>query len=415
VAPLEPWEKAIVDIDAFSETAHGQQACTDCHDGVQSPEKDVAHEGLVASPSAQPEKYCGECHQEQTDTYPFALHSTQAGYWTAINTRSTPENHPALEEMFGNHCATCHTTCGECHVSQPKNVGGGLFSGHVFEKTPPMTRSCTACHGSRVGNEFLGKNEGLAADVHFRQERMNCVKCHEGTELHGSATDEASADTHRYEVAEAPKCENCHPTTITGGDDNAMHQSHGDSLSCQVCHSITYTSCDGCHVAVSETSGNPFFETESTYTTFLIGRNPDPTEERPYLFVPVRHVPVASTSYQFYGENLLSNFDALPTWVYATPHNIQKNTPQNESCEKCHSGDTTFFLTMDKVSENELTANQSVIVDVFPPSLETILNATQLPATHSNFEVEMCTTCHTSLDESHVTYKNCVGCHKLQP
>ena len=105
MAPLEPWEKAIVDIDAFSETAHGQQDCTDCHDGVQSPEKDIAHEGLVASPSAQPEKYCGDCHQEQTETYPFALHSTQAGYWTAINTRSTPENHPALDEMFGNHCA----------------------------------------------------------------------------------------------------------------------------------------------------------------------------------------------------------------------------------------------------------------------------------------------------------------------
>jgi len=305
VAPLEPWEKAIVDIDAFSQTTHGEQSCTDCHDGVQSPEKAVAHDGLIASPSAQPEKYCGECHQEQTETYPFALHSTQEGYWTVINARSTPEDHPALEEMFGNHCASCHTTCGECHVSQPKNVGGGLFTGHVFEKTPPMTRSCTACHGSRVGNEFLGKNEGFSADVHFRQGRMNCVKCHEGGELHGSATDAASADIHRYGDTEAPKCVDCHPTIALGGDDNAMHQSHGDSLSCQVCHSITYTSCDGCHVAISEKSGNPFFETEATYPTFLIGRNPNPTDERPYQFVPVRHVPVASTSYQFYGENLL--------------------------------------------------------------------------------------------------------------
>ncbi|MCK7519827.1 MAG: hypothetical protein MZV64_19905 [Ignavibacteriales bacterium] len=48
-------------------------------------------------------------------------------------------------------------------------MGGGLFTGHVFEKTPPMTRSCTACHGSRVGNEFLGKNEGFPGDVHFRE------------------------------------------------------------------------------------------------------------------------------------------------------------------------------------------------------------------------------------------------------
>jgi hypothetical protein len=201
-----------------------------------------------------------------------------------------------------------------------------------------------------------------------------------------------------------------------------MHQSHGDSLSCQVCHSITYTSCDGCHVAVSETSGNPFFETEATYPTFLIGRNPNPTQERPYAYVPVRHVPVAPTSYQFYGEDLLPNFDALPTWVYATPHNIQKNTPQNASCETCHSGDATIFLTADKVRETELTANQSVIVESFPPSLEMILGASSMPATHTDFKPEMCTTCHTPdsksapvLPENHQDFKNCIGCHKLQP
>ncbi|MBK7453112.1 MAG: hypothetical protein IPJ46_05145 [Anaerolineales bacterium] len=178
MAPLEPWEKVLVDSEKFMPTDHGQIACVDCHNGVQSPDKEIAHEGLIASPSSEPEKYCGDCHSDQTETYPFALHSTQQGYWTAIDSRAgnVPENHPALEEMFGNHCATCHTTCGECHVSQPKNVGGGLFTGHVFEKTPPMTRSCTACHGSRVGNEFLGKNEGIAGDVHFREARMNCVK-----------------------------------------------------------------------------------------------------------------------------------------------------------------------------------------------------------------------------------------------
>ncbi len=29
-------------------------------------------------------------------------------------------------EMFGNHCDSCHATCGECHVSQPNLVGGGI-------------------------------------------------------------------------------------------------------------------------------------------------------------------------------------------------------------------------------------------------------------------------------------------------
>ena len=424
MAPLEPWEKVLVDSEKFMPTDHGQIACVDCHNGVQSPDKEIAHEGLIASPSSEPEKYCGDCHSDQTATYPFALHSTQQGYWTAIESRAgnVPENHPALEEMFGNHCATCHTTCGECHVSQPKNVGGGLFTGHVFEKTPPMTRSCTACHGSRVGNEFLGKNEGIAGDVHFREARMNCVKCHEGADLHGTATDAETAEVNRLAGMESPKCTDCHAEAIPGGDENPMHQVHGDTLSCQVCHSVTYTSCDGCHVAVSETSGNPFFETEATYQTFLIGRNPIRSEDRPYAYVPVRHIPVTENAYEFYGENLLPNFNALPTWNYATPHNIQKNTPQNASCEACHSGDASIFLTADKVKPEELEANLSVIIETLPPmvSLEQVLNAPALPADHAK---TACTSCHTSgmanapiSPENHLDYteENCIGCHKLQ-
>lgn len=419
MAPLEPWEKVLVDGEKFPQSTHGQKSCIDCHSGTQSSDKETAHEGLVASPSAQPEEFCAECHADQTAAYANSLHNTQAGYWTAINARSVPENHPALETAFNNHCATCHTTCGECHVTQPKNVGGGLFSGHLFEKTPPMTRSCTACHGSRVGNEFLGKNEELPGDVHFREARMNCVKCHEGVDLHGSVD---SAPEHRLAGAEDPKCVDCHPSVAPGGDSNPMHQTHGETLSCQVCHSITYTSCDGCHVAVSETSGKPYFETQATYMTFLIGRNPNPSEERPYKYVPVRHVPAAETSYQYYGENLLSNFNALPTWVYATPHNIQRNTPQNSACENCHGGNKALFLTSDKIKPEEMEANQSVVVDTLPISIEVILSAPNMPAAHAQIPPDLCATCHTSgsgntplTPESHAAYSKdqCQGCHKL--
>ena len=421
MAPLEPWEKVLVDGEAFLQTDHGKLTCIECHAGENTAEKDSAHNGLIASPSAQPEEFCGECHEDQVASYPNSLHNTQAGYWTAINTRSgdIPENHPVLEEMFGNHCATCHTTCGECHVSQPKNVGGGLFTGHVFEKTPPMTRSCTACHGSRVGTEFLGKNEGIPGDVHFREARINCVKCHEGTDLHGTA-DASSAPDHRLEGVEDPKCVDCHAEVVSG-DAVEMHQQHGETLSCQVCHSVTYTSCDGCHVAVSETSGKPFFETQATYSTFLIGRNPIQSEDRPYEFVPVRHVPSAPTSYEFYGENLLPSFDSLPTWVYATPHNIQRNTPQNTSCEACHSN-PELFLTAEKVTPEELTANASVIISALPLSIDVILSAPVLPAGHEKHIGDSCLLCHESgvkdapvNPADHVDYAdaNCTKCHKL--
>jgi thiosulfate/3-mercaptopyruvate sulfurtransferase len=328
---LEPWEKVLVDFEAFSEDKHSRLTCIGCHGGEESSEKEAAHADMVADPSAGGGK-CAACHSDVTETFETSLHSTLHGYWTSLDARSTPEDRPALDEMFGNHCSSCHTTCGDCHVSQPNSVGGGLIEGHVFNQTPSITRNCTACHGSRVGNEYLGKHEDIKADVHFRQGRMNCMDCHTATELHGDyTTPEGELPIKRYAGAQMPNCRDCHETVIAGEDGIQMHQMHSENLSCQVCHSESYTSCDGCHVALSEETGNPFFRTEGTYLNFLIGRNPQQSDERPYDYVPVRHVPVAPTSFEFYGEDLLSNFDSLPTWTYATPHNIQLNTPQNES------------------------------------------------------------------------------------
>lgn len=382
MAPLEPWERVLVNGEKFLPTVHGQVACVDCHRGEPSPDKDVAHTGLNPNPSADPASGCADCHPDVAAVYPNSLHSTQQGYWTILEARSAPENHAALETMFGNHCAGCHTTCGDCHVSQPNSVGGGLLNGHVFEATPPMTQTCTACHGSRVGNEYLGKHEEIPGDVHFRQERMNCMDCHTSHELHGqpsncetchkdpekAAVQAMPAADHRYTGAQFPRCETCHANTTTGQDAIEQHRVHGADLSCQVCHSITYTSCDGCHVAISDKSSKPFFETQATYLTFLIGLNPLPSYQRPYKFVPVRHVPIAPTSYQFYGENLLPNFNAVSTWAYATPHNIQRKTPQTETCNACH-GNSALFLTADKVAPEELEANQGVIIQTIPEIL----------------------------------------------
>lgn len=380
MAPLEPWEKVLINYEAFSKDIHGLKPCTDCHGGVQSADKDEAHSGLIARPSEGENNVCKDCHPNIAETYKDSLHATQEGYFTTMYARSVPENHEALDTMFGNHCASCHTTCGDCHISQPASVGGGLFNGHLYERTPPMTRSCTACHGSRVGNEYLGKNEGYPGDVHFRQGRMNCMSCHTSHELHGQPSDckachpgPESAMTppadHRYASFQLPSCESCHASVTTAQDGVVMHQQHGADLSCQVCHSVTYTSCDGCHVAVSEKTGNPFFETDNTYFTFLIGKNTRRSYDRPYSYVTVRHIPIARDSYAYYGDNLLPNFDALPTWAYATPHNIQRNTPQTASCNACH-GNPDLFLTADKVALEELEANLPVIITTIPGPVE---------------------------------------------
>lgn len=379
MAPLEPWEKALVDSEAFLGEVHGQISCIDCHSGEHSSKnKEEAHTGLVARPSADSETYCGECHPDVVAMEENSLHANFTGYWTDLEARSVPSSHPALEEAYGNHCASCHTTCGDCHVSQPSSVGGGLISGHVFEKTPSMTRNCTACHGSRVGNEFLGKHEDLNADVHFRQGRMQCVDCHTDHEMHGQPATcqechegpekaEILPPDHRYDGPQTPRCETCHMDVATGQDDILMHEQHGGTLSCQVCHSVSYTSCDGCHVSLSEETGNPVFATDGSYLGFFIGKNPLKSFDRPYEYVTVRHVPVARDSFAFYGENLLATFDNRPTWTYATPHNIQRETPQTKSCNTCHDN-PELFLTADKVAPEELEANQPVIVEEIPGS-----------------------------------------------
>ncbi len=376
MAPLEPWEKVLVKADEFNQTIHGQIPCTACHNGVDSLVKEEAHQGIETRPSEDYNTYCSPCHADLTTHYSESLHLTQAGYWTALETRSGSTDHGQFDEMFGNHCANCHTSCGDCHVSQPASVGSGFIDGHMFNATPSMTRNCTACHGSRVGNEYLGKNEGMQADVHFRQARMVCTDCHSGEQMHaednqcenchdGSQAPMLDNPTNRYDGPQSPACDSCHPEALTGPDDNFMHKQHGSTLQCQVCHSVSYSSCDSCHVSISEATGNPVFETAGLYFSFLIGKNPIQNFHRPYDYVLLRHIPVDPESFAYYGENLLPNFNDLPTWQYTTPHNIQLNTPQNQSCDACH-GNADIFLTEDKVNPAELDANAPVIVDEVP-------------------------------------------------
>jgi thiosulfate/3-mercaptopyruvate sulfurtransferase len=445
VAPLEPWEKVLVQGEDFYATVHGQIACGFCHSGVNSADKETAHTGLILDPSSAPNRICDSCHQD-TEMTASSLHGTLQGYWTAIEARggsrpqydahrvetlltmydqhcgtchtdceqchysfsgseemlvkqdavdalrakvnhiaeinamvASPEEH-ATQTMFNNHCSSCHASCGDCHISQPSSVGGGFVSGHVISKTPSMSQNCTACHGSRVGNEYLGKHEEIPGDAHFRLERMNCVSCHTGTEMHNSSASCTECHTlaegvekiqqlNRYAGAQTPSCESCHPEVGAWNDTNKNHKLHSGKLSCQVCHSVSYTSCDGCHVAISEKTGKPFYQTEGDYLTFFIGKNPLPNYHRPYEYVVLRHVPAAVDSYSYYGENLQPGFDSLPTWIYATPHNVQKNTAQNESCNACH-GNADIFLTADKVKPEEVNANQSVIVDQVPDPVE---------------------------------------------
>ena len=372
MAPLEPWQRVCIDAAIYPDDVHSNINCTECHGGQSVEDMNLAHTGLVASPASDAMTTCAGCHPDNTPANMNSLHSTLRGYDTILYERSTPENHAVIEDMQQNHCNSCHTTCGDCHISQPDSVGGGLLKGHTFVQTPPMSQTCTACHGSRVKNEYFGLNECIASDVHFR-ERMSCSDCHTADEIHGVTTTD---NNHRYDGLQSPTCESCHASQIGVGSGIEQHEVHGtEILSCQTCHSTTYTNCVNCHVEQNENQ-QAFYTLEEHSLDFLIGRNPLQDAERPYRYVPVRHVPIDANSFSFYGDNLLFNFDSRPTWVYTTPHNIQRITPQSESCLSCHGNDGVF-LTADKVTAAEQTANANVIVETAPA----------LPAGYENHSV----------------------------
>ncbi len=127
MAPSEPWEKVLVNAETFPQTVHGHIACTDCHKGEQSPDKEAAHEGLVGTAERRNPNACSECHDDVSSVYAHSLHSTQEGHWTVLDQRSVPENHPQLEEMFGNHCALV-THRAETATSASRSAWAGGFS-----------------------------------------------------------------------------------------------------------------------------------------------------------------------------------------------------------------------------------------------------------------------------------------------
>ena len=65
---MEPWEKVLVDLEAYGEDKHSSMSCTDCHAGEDNIDKETAHTELVSDPSAGGGQ-CSECHSDVTDTF----------------------------------------------------------------------------------------------------------------------------------------------------------------------------------------------------------------------------------------------------------------------------------------------------------------------------------------------------------
>lgn len=366
---MELYEKVYVSED-FLESDHGDIGCAECHGGNPDAEEMAeAHEGVVRDPSfADPVSACGDCHEDEVESIENSLHYSLRPYWDKILTRaSTDESVLAkIKEGYNTHCTACHSSCGQCHVSRPDSVEGGFVKEHLFVEKPDLVNQCTACHGSRKGNAFLGAEGYEPADVHYIEHGMDCISCHSGDELHAAAPEEGD----RLDVEEQPTCQDCHEDVAEDG--NEYHRRHVGKLQCQICHAQSYINCQACHIG-KDAKGLPYYKNRVEWHEIKIAKNPEKSDRRPYEYALVRHVPVHPGFFDFYVKGGFPNFDKLITWKYASPHNIRKRTEQSRSCNSCH-GNRSLFLTEEDLKKAPFAeADRALVVkdDEIPPRLET--------------------------------------------
>lgn len=353
----------------FKATAHGKLGCVKCHNGTDgTDDKKVAHSGnFISHPSKAAEEKCASCHAAEVAGAKTNIHNG-FGQMRKVAMRMGHGGAHEFDKLSAEHkkgyeqnCATCHASCGECHVNRPHAGGGGLMAGHKFIKTPDMNNTCITCHKTRGGHAYLGIASGTQPDVHFTKAGYKCINCHDKAELHGDGV----KYEHRYKVANAPKCEDCHSNLAAK---NEYHSKHINDFNCQVCHSQPYNNCGSCHIAGASAR-------IPSYQDFKIALNPI-KDAKNYKLSLVRRTPHAPDSWSVFGVGQMPNFDAFPTWNYTTPHNILRWTATTKvadgaSCwANCHiqkEGDTyrnkNLYLFESDLYDFEKQASKSVTVD----------------------------------------------------
>lgn len=323
----EPYDRVFMGgegFESYKKSSHYKVGCVGCHNGTdKTDDKVVAHSGnFLKHPSAEYSTKCSTCHDEITKNFVTSIHNgtgqmrkvaMRSGLSGASEFNKLPASH---KEGYSKNCATCHGTCGNCHVSRPLSGGGGLANGHSFTKTPDMVNVCVTCHISRGGHAYLGIGSGTQPDVHFSSMNYKCTECHTGAELHG----DGKPVDQRYAYSKLPQCTQCHTKVMTS---NTWHLMHADDFNCQVCHSQNYNNCGSCHVH-GEGARVP------SYMGYKIALNPIPDVKKDFKYALVRRTLAAPDNWKEYGVANYSNFEAFPTYNFTTPHNILRWTSRTK-------------------------------------------------------------------------------------
>ena len=97
---------------------------------------------MIRGPSANPDAACAPCHPVHSANVPGSIHSALWGEKYKLAQRAFGaddlDGFTQINTVFNNECDSCHTTCGQCHVSRPNSVQGGFIYKHKFKRTPSM-------------------------------------------------------------------------------------------------------------------------------------------------------------------------------------------------------------------------------------------------------------------------------------
>jgi len=208
----------------------------------------------------------------------------------------------------------------------------------------------------------MGVASGTVPDIHLTKAKFKCTDCHSGAELHG----DGQKVEQRYAYSKLPECEDCHEGRATS---NSYHKMHYSTFDCQVCHSQKYNNCGSCHV---HGAGARI----PAYMDFKIAVNPIPDLRPGPKFTLVRRTLAAPDNWKEYGVEQYANFDALPTFNYTSPHNIQRWTDHTRltnsgACySNCHikmDGNDTInkklYLFQENLNSWEYNATVGLTVD----------------------------------------------------
>ena len=144
--PLAPHEKIYVDSEIAEDEFHGELSCDACHGGnPNDPNWKTAHEGVVKDPSyPDAVSSCGQCHEDIAEHYASSLHMGLASFKKVTEKRlgSNPAMQDKLTQARAAHCGGCHSSCGQCHISRPESVEGGLLDLSVQSRPDRQGHGC---------------------------------------------------------------------------------------------------------------------------------------------------------------------------------------------------------------------------------------------------------------------------------